>query len=384
MFNTAIIHARPEKAPLLRAMAAATGQLQLLREFTSAPNAYEFSRMLNSMSPEIVLIDFGVGQVALEFAAKIAEYAPHTAVVGYGATADLASLAKRVGFHSLVAANGGTEDLQVAIHEALHSRDGGVERCLYSFLPSKAGSGASTVVLNTATALAQVHQKRVLVIDADLRSGILAIMLNVEPVGSVQAILQNSSQLDQFHWSQCVLPVNGVDYLMSSRSLDSALPEWMQYYQLLNFARAQYDVILVDLPELVNAASVEMVRRSAMVFPVCTPEIPALRLTQHRCTELQRWGVPEERIGILLNRWHKSDPAPAEVTRMIERPVLKSFPNDYVGVRAAVAAGGGVSFDSKLGKAYIEFAGRLLAEPDRQRQPSLAGRIRGLFGLSAA
>ena len=384
MFNTVVIHAGPERAALLRAMVASTGQLQILREFTAAPSQYEISRMLNSMAPDVVLIDFGLGQQTLQCAAKIAEYAPQTAVVGFGATADLAMLAKQVGFHALVAANGGTEDLQFAIHEAMHCRDGGLEPTLYSFLPSKAGSGASTVVVNTATALAKYYGKRVLVIDADLRSGILAIMLNVEPVGSVQRVLQESDQLDQFHWVQSVLPVHGVDYLLSSRSLDSAPPEWLHYYQLLNFARKHYDTVLVDLPELVNPATVEIVRRSAMVFPVCTTEIPSLRLTQHRCNELTRWGVPEERIGILLNRWHRSDPAPAELARIIQKPVLKSFPNDYPAVRAAVAAGSSVPFDSKLGNAFIEFAARLIHEPAVNHQPSLTGRVLGMLGLSTA
>ena len=384
MFNTVVIHADSDKAAMLRAMVAASGQLQLLREMTGVPSPYELSRMLNSMSPDVVLIDLATGQQGLQCAVHITEQAPQTAIVGYRATADLATLARQVGFHALVSAHGGTEELQFAIHEALHTRDGGIEPTLFSFLPSKAGSGASTVVLNTATALAQFYDRRVLVIDADLRSGILAIMLNVEPVGSIQAILRNSNQLDQFHWGQCVLPAHGVDYLLSSRSLDSALPEWLNYYQLLNFARQHYDTILVDLPELVNGATVELVRRSAMVFPVCTPEIPSLRLTQHRCTELARWSVSEERIGILLNRWHKSDIAPAQVTRLIGRAVLKAFPNDYPAVRTAVAAGANVSFDSKLGQAYIEFAGRLIAQPAARRQPGIAGTLRGLLGLAPA
>lgn len=365
-------------------MVAATGQLQVLREFTSEPSPYELSRMLNTLSPDVILIDFGLGPAALDCATKIVAQAPHSAIVGFGAPSDMARIAKQAGVHALVVAHGGTEDLQNAIHEALHSRDGGVEPTLFSFLPSKAGSGASTVVLNTASALANVHGKRVLVIDADLRSGILAIMLDVEPEGSLQSLLQNSSHLDSFQWAQYVVPVHGVDYLMSSRSLDTVPPEWLHYYQLLNFARQNYDTILVDLPELVNAATVEIVRRSAMVFPICTSEIPSLRLTQHRCAELQRWNVPDERIGILLNRWHRSDPAPAEITRLIGKPVLKAFPNDYPAVRAAVAAGTSVSFDSKLGKAYVEFASYLIAGPEGNRQPGFAGRLRGLFGLASA
>ncbi len=111
MFNTVVIHSSPDKAALLRAMVAATGQLQILREFTNVPSPYEMARVLNAMAPDVVLIDFGMGQPALQIAARIAEQAPQTAVVGFGATTDLAMLAKQVGFHALVPANGGIEDL---------------------------------------------------------------------------------------------------------------------------------------------------------------------------------------------------------------------------------------------------------------------------------
>lgn len=384
MFDTIVIHASPDKAAVLRALAAASGDLQILRELTTLPGAYELSRLLNTLSPDLVLIDLAVGHEALQRVAQIAEHSPQTAVVGYGADASLALAAQQRGVHAVVPLNGRVADLRIAVRDALHSRHGGVEPGLFSFLPSKAGSGSSTVVLNTATALARFHQKRVLVIDADLRSGILAIMLDVEPQGSIQTILRGIDSLSSLEWSRCVIPLHGVDYLLSSRSLDTHPPEWSHYYQLLNFAREHYDAILVDLPELVNAASVELVRRSAMVFPVCTPEIPSLRLTQQRCAELDRWGVPQERVGIVLNRWHASDPAPAELTRILGRPVLKALPNDYPALRAAVAAGTPVSFDSKLGKSFVEFAGRLIQDPSAEPEAGLAGRLLGWFGISHA
>lgn len=378
MFNALVIHSSADRAPLLRALVADTGQLLVMREYLSVPSSYELSRIMNSLGPDIVVLDFSGGREALDSAILIRQWSPGTAVIGFGGTSDLTILARQVGFSAIPGSESNTESLRDAIREAMHRDQGGVEQCLLSFLPSKAGSGASTLVLNTAVALVRRCNKRVLVLDADLRSGILAIMLNITPDASIQFLLAAASELDQFVWKNSVNTVAGVDFLLSSRSLDSNPPEWAHYFRLLNFARERYDAILVDLPELVNPATVELVRRSRMVFPVCTPEIPSLKLTQHRCQELERWQVASERIGVLLNRYQKGDPAAQEIGRLLGRQVTHTFPNDYADVKAAVANGVPVAPHTRLGRAYDDFALQLV-DATVAKEPTFAGKLKGLF-----
>ena len=56
MFSALIFAAGPERVPYVRALAAATGQLQVLREFSSVPSAYELARLINTVDPDIVLM----------------------------------------------------------------------------------------------------------------------------------------------------------------------------------------------------------------------------------------------------------------------------------------------------------------------------------------
>jgi pilus assembly protein CpaE len=381
MFSALIFAAGPERSPYIRALAAATGQLQVLREFSVVPGAYELARMINTMDPDIVLLDLRLGQAGFECAGRIRESSKRTAIVGLGGESDLGVLARQVGFSTVVGQNSSADELAFAMREALHQHQGGVERHLFSFLPTKAGSGASTVVLNTGVALAQVHHKRVLVIDADLRSGILANLLGIPPSNNIQNLLLDSNEIDQFRWARSITTAHGVDFLLSSRALDTAAPEWPAYFRLINFARDRYDAILVDLPELVNPATTELVSRSRMVYPVCTTEIPSLQLTQQRYDELMRCRIPPERIGVLLNRWHKSDPAPAEIGEMLGLPVMRTFPNDYPTLRAAMSEGRTVPLNSRLGQAFTDFAGRLLGAvpPHGESAGWLSGRLKGLF-----
>lgn len=362
MFTTVLIQASPERAPYVRAIAADTGLLQLVREFPGVPTPYEVTRIVHASAPDLILIDVGSGAMALHCCAAIRELDPHMPVIGLGCPPGLMDQARSHGFTTVLPESVTTRELSDAIHTSLVAARGGIEDSVFSFLPSKAGSGASTVVLNTAAALARDHNKRVLVIDADLRSSVLSILLDVQPTSAIQNLLASTDDMDQFRLRAAVVTVEGVDFLLSSRSLDSLQPGWPHYFQLLNFVRDKYDTILVDLPELVNPATIELVRRSRKVYMVCTTEVPSLRLTQQRGEELHRWGLPPNRYGLLVNRWHSGDPSSPELAKVLGIQVLRQLPNDYPAIRKAQNDGTFVAPNSRLGKAFSDFASVLAGD----------------------
>ena len=383
MFSVVMVHAGPERGRFLRALALDTGELEILRDLDRFPSDAELHYLLNTLQPEVFLLDLAAGQRALECALVIHGRFPAIAIIGIGSSAVQAKSAP-AGFSVALPDPVREADLRSAVARAIHATNGGVETNLFSFLPSKAGSGASTIVLNTATTLAGQFGKRVLVMDVDIRSGIQAVMLNLAPSGSIHNLLGEPKEIDEFRWRNAAMASHGVDFLLSPPSPDAQPRLWQDYFRLVNFARARYDAILVDLPELVNPATVELVRRSHMVFPVCTSELPSLNLARQRCDELRACGLPAERTGLLLNRWQSSDPTPAEVAAMLQTAVIKRFPSDYLRVKSAVKAGAPVPADCPLGKAFAEFAALLLGshydEPAPHPKQNLVGKLRGLWG----
>jgi pilus assembly protein CpaE len=348
VFNALVILANPETAPMARAVVAASGLVNIVRELQAAPGRYELGRLLNTLAPDLVLIDLAGGAGALECASLVREFSPQTAIVGLGCSREARLLAMSAGLDAVTASGCSPEELQQAIRRALELHHDRIEPFLFSFLPAKAGSGCSTVVLNTAAALGALG-RRTLVIDADLRSSVLGLMLGVEVYGGSQAVLAASAELDVFLLRRNLAEKHGADFLLSSRSLDAPVPEWAHYFQLLNFVRAHYDMVLVDLPELVNPATVEVIRRSARIFVVCTPELPSLHLALQRLAELDRLGLGSERTGILLNRVHGSDPPQAEIEKLLGRAVFHGFPNSYRAVAAAIRSASPVEAGSPLG-----------------------------------
>ena len=383
MFNAVVILAGAEAAPRLRSLIAATGQVTVMRELPALVGDYEMARLLNSLLPDLVFVDLTGGQASLECLARAREHAPRVPVIGLGCSPETRLLARHLGAAALAAADCSPEELQTLIREVMHAAHGGLQPHLFAFLPAKAGSGCSTVVLHTAIAAA-TSGKSVLVLDTDLRSSVLGLMLGATAAGGTQAILEAAAGLDAFILRRNIVQRHGVDFLLSTRNLDAPLPEWDQYFRLLNFARDSYDLILADLPELINPATLEIVRRSARVFPVCTPELPSLKLALQRLEELRRLKVEEGRIGVLLNRGGRHAPRATELEEALGRPIEFSFPNDYRAVEQSITCAAPLDSGSSLARAFAGFAARLAGAGNAPASSSLRSRLRGLLSLASS
>ncbi len=377
MFNAVVIASNPSRCQSVRNAAAETGKVVVLRELEDYPTGPALARLLNTTEPDLLLLDFDAPEMALE-CLSLAVSLRTTCVLALGPETAIDSAARDPRVAATVAFPPDVGTLMKAIDEAIHHGRAPVEKNLLAFLPAKAGSGASTIVFNTAVALRKLNRK-VLVIEADLRSGVLSFMLNVTPGHSIQSLLWGAGEMDRFRVYNAVTKALDIDFLLSNRTWKGRFPLWDDYFRLLEAVKAHYDDVLVDLPELVNSGTREIVQRSRLVFPVSTPELLQLKLAQHRVQELLEWGVPEDRIRILLNRWHGGEAKPEDIGLLLRYPLDKVFPNDYPTLRAATLAGRPLPADSPLGTAFAEFALALTGAPVSPSEGSLSSRLRGLF-----
>lgn len=379
MFDAVLIGSSFERIVAMKTAALETRRVLISRETHRYPMGEQFTTMLRIVSPDFVLIDLSDPVSARECVLAAASLRT-IGIIGVGDPGpfnDLGSVPRMVG---TIPFPPEAPELLAAIDEAVHWTRTSPEKNLIAFLPSKAGSGASTVALNTAIGLAQ-RRRRVLLIEADLRSGVLADVMNVHPLYSIQHVLQRSADMDHFMIDRAVAQAGGVDFLLSNRDLTAHVPLWADYFRLLDVVRSRYDDVIVDMPELVNPATREIVQRAKLVFNVCTPEILSLRLARQRCMELDEWGVPERRVRIILNRWHQHESRPEDIERQLNRPVAKVIPNDYSSVRSALSAGRAVSATCATGRAFQEFAAELAGEEfDAEGNASIANQVRRLFG----
>src|SRR5258707_1065964 len=159
MFSAVIVNSTPERSRVLHSLALETGEIEILRDLDSYPNDFQLHRLLE-LAPDLVLLDMAAGPRAVECALLIHARCPATAVIGHGDGFGGDPSGMRAGFSAMLAEHSSVSDLRLAIAKGVHAATGGVEANLFSFLPSKAGSGASTIVLNTAAAMAAQFGKK--------------------------------------------------------------------------------------------------------------------------------------------------------------------------------------------------------------------------------
>jgi cellulose biosynthesis protein BcsQ len=356
----------------LRDLVEASGIFLILRDLTASSFSIELQRSL-LLEPEIVLLT--VTAEATTTADKIVAQCPATIVISVGDP--LPSATGAVAAH--LGPELSPEKLFEALTLAVANRLSRSHCDLITFMPAKAGSGSSTVALNTAAQFAQTQRQPVLMIDADLRSSAVTALVGRTPRDGIELLFDKFDNMSTLDPSRALVHWHGVDLLMSTRSVDAVPPSAGHYFRLLIFAAGRYRTIIVDLPELVNPATVGVVCASHHLFVVCTPELPSLTLAKQRLCELERLTLQDDRIGIVVNRWHRTDPDHESLADMLGKTHIHTLPNDYHAVRKSFAEGAPVG-DSKLASAFEDFAGKLM-DPGAMKPVAAAG-LKRFFRLS--
>jgi len=376
MFEAILMSTDPMRVRTVREALMGTGQVSVNRVLDSHPTTYEIVRLLNVTQPDLFVVDLDDGEAVAATLKNVRERSRATGIIafgsGFGGTQEAADL---LGVEVVLPYPVDVATMMAAIDRAIHDKKGEAIDNLYAFLPAKAGCGTSTLVLNTAAQLAGNLGKKTLVLEADLRSGVLDIMIGADHHGGSQRVLELAGQVDTFQWENNITRAHGVEFLLTRRESAGTIPGWHNYHQVLNFAKLKYQTILVDLPELVNPATVEIVRRAASTFVVCTPEIAPLKLAKLRCEEIALWGAPRTRIHILLNRAQRGEMKSEEVKKFTGFDVAAVFPNDYKNLREAMNAGSVVSVKTTLGQSALTFASQLAGVEAAQT----GGMLRRLF-----
>jgi pilus assembly protein CpaE len=351
------------------------GHIGLLKTVEKYLEDYDLERFLRANGPQVVFLSTESLSQALETIKGIHQHLPGAQVVAVDRVADPAVL--------LDLMHAGVREFQaypfdLANFTAMVQRlESLLERnpaqvnegdTLLAFLPAKAGSGTSTIALNTAMALARMPDMKVLLSDMDLNSGMLGFMLKIESPATIYEAAEHSNRLDEHLWPQLVSKVGGIDLLAAGRLDPQSRVDPMQIRHILSFARRFYKALCVDLSGNMEKFSLEVMQEAKQVFLVCTPEIPALHLARKKIQLLQSLDLGD-RICVLLNRSQKRPLITTEqIQQLLGVAVYQELPNDYRGVHNALTLGKAVDPNTELGKQFTRLAQRVT-----QRKPSTTG-----------
>ena len=360
-------------------------RIGIVRRLEAYPSAVDLGRFLRAAAPEIMFLSIETRQQAMETAKRIEELAPGMQVVAVNRTCDPPTLLEtmRAGIREFLSPPFEHQSLldtlqRIADMIAMNPPVFETTDSVFAFLPAKAGSGATTIAVNTSLALSKMPDTNVLLADLDLNSGLVGFMLlmNQCPYSIVDAA-ENALDLDENLWPKIVSSKNGLDVLPVGKLSPGFRIEATQIRHILGYARRHYSHIFVDLSGMMEKYSLEILHEAKRVYLVCTSELPSLHLCREKLAFLRSQDLAGH-VSILLNRSQKRGQISLEeMEKLFGMPIHMTFPNDYAGVHAALTAGKHVNATAPLGSRYRELAESMLTT----KKVVVAERKRGFMDM---
>lgn len=198
MTSAILIAPSPDLADYLKSLCPGLGEIRIARTIHTYPPAYEITQTLASTGADLLLLELGLGVEALSTARHARLAKSEICILGFAPTRDESEIRKAhgAGVDEVLFAPFSGDDLKQALTRAAGARQSMTQGRVVAFLPAKAGNGASTAALHFAGTLAQARQK-VLLLDADLHSSVLALVLNLDPAHSILDALENAAELTE-------------------------------------------------------------------------------------------------------------------------------------------------------------------------------------------
>ncbi|MGP0075825.1 MAG: CpaE family protein [Bryobacteraceae bacterium] len=329
MLTALIFGTDRETTSQLQQLCSLTQDVCVFRTLERYPQAHETMRLLNSFSPQLVFLGADDETAAHGVEHDIRSIQPSTAIMGVSSRSKHPDVFETTfGGFSVCPIPCNPDEFRAAIYQTLESVDSKTNAALFAFQPAKAGSGATTTALFVAHILATLAEKKVLVLECDLHAGPISMLYNLRPNYSIMDAVEDSHRLTDENWHEMVAHTGGIDVLSSVSRLGVRQVSPWGYQRLLSFVRSRYDVVIADLPEVVDNATEVVVRAAQAVFIVTAPSSPSLFLATRRRYDLEARGVGATKVKYIVNRKTLDRAIPREAGWAIDAEKIAAIPVD--------------------------------------------------------
>ena len=336
-------------------------------------------------APDLVIIDAECAAADLLVAAidAMARRAPDTATILAGARlpTSLVRALLRLDRSDVLEAPFAAENLAriaATLMASGASADSGTTRC-WSVTGAVGGSGATTIAIETAAALADGRGgPRVCLVDLNLADGAAAAYLGATPAMLLTDAASAPERLDASLLQAFAAPVGaGFDLLASPRdpqAFTKVRPETV--CRLLEVACQVYDSVVVDIPRLRQPWTLDVLAGSDEVLVVSELTVPALLSARALAGEieadLQGAAAPKLILNRLTSRMFGPAPSLSEAEKALQRKAAGGITSDWEAAAASVNLGGSIRQQrpkSKIVKDVERLVDDLLAEAVAKAAP---------------
>jgi len=214
----------------------------------------------------------------------------------------------------------------------------------------KGGAGCTTVAVNLGVALCN-EESQVVLVDANLQFGDVAIFLNEQGKNTVLDLAPRVDELDPDVVEEVMIKhaTSGVHILASpSRPEYGDKVSSEQFAKLLNYLRQLYAYVVVDTSSYLNDVTLGVLDVADSIVLVTTQDIPSIKNDRLFLDLLLSLNISAEKVAFVMNKFDKRIAiTPEKVGENLKQEVLAVIPLDERTVIPAVNRGVPFMLDNK-------------------------------------
>jgi pilus assembly protein CpaE len=238
---------------------------------------------------------------------------------------------------------------------------------------TKGGAGKSVIASNLAVVLARRTDKPVVLVDADLQFGDIAVMLKLAPQHTIIDAVASVDRLDAGFIQSLLVRHDPSGLLVMPAPLEPQFADQIsasEMVQIVELLRTFAGYVIIDTPAHFNDVVLGLIELSDEVLLVAGMDIPNIKNVKIGLQTLRLLNTPMQKLHLVLNRANsKVKLDVSEVERTLQVKAEGLIPSDVV-VPQSVNKGAPVVLDSpKSGVAKaMEGLADLLGVTDQGRR----------------
>ena len=214
----------------------------------------------------------------------------------------------------------------------------------------KGGTGCTTIAVNLAIALHN-EETRVVIVDANLQFGDVAIFLNEQVKNSILDLAPRADELEPEIVDSVMIKnaASGVHILASpSRPENAEKVNSDQFAKLLRYLRQLYGYVIVDSSAYLTDVTLSVLDIADSIVLVATQDIPSIKNDRLFLDLLLTMNIPADKIAFVMNKFDKRIAiSPEKVGENLKQEVMAVIPLDERTVIPAVNRGVPFMLDNK-------------------------------------
>ena len=258
------------------------------------------------------------------------------------------------------------------VHQVVDEADLGKVITVFS---TKGGAGKSMLAANLAVVLARRRpEKPVVLVDADLQFGDIAVMLKLAPQHTIVDAVGSLDRLDPTLLNQFLMRHEPSGLLILPAPLEPSFADQIsaaEMVQIVQLLRTYCSAVIIDTPAYFNEVVLGLIEESDEVLLIAGMDIPNIKNVKIGLQTLRLLNVPMTKLHLVLNRANsKVKLDVSEVERTLQIKAESLIPSDVV-VPQSVNKGTPVVLDSPksgVAKSIEQLANMFVADDGSRRR----------------